>query len=131
MENFFCCCGNNFASFTIEVFVIYKRNFRNWPVSYEVVFPKKFDQLYTRYNQLHFSKLWKSFLKDIDTLIRGCMKNISCLPSDTLNSMLYSERKYRGLGIVCADWEAYLQHINIAQKLGKIDDPLLQSCRDF
>lgn len=76
-------------------------------------------------------KIKKSFLKDSDTLIRGCVKNISCLPSDTPNSMLYSERKYRGLGIVCATWEAHLQHINIAQRLEKFDDPLLQFCRDF
>lgn len=46
-------------------------------------------------------------LKEADILIRECVKNISCLPTETPNSMLYSPRKYRGLGIV----QAHLQRI--------------------
>ena len=76
-------------------------------------------------------KITKTTLKEIDTLIRGCVKNISCLPADTPNAMLYSPRKYRGLAIVRASWEVNLQHINIAQKLERINDPLLHLCRNF
>ncbi|KAJ4431929.1 hypothetical protein ANN_20537 [Periplaneta americana] len=48
------------------------------------------------------------FLSDADILIRTTVKEILNLPSDTPDNMLYSPKKYKGLGLYKASWEALL-----------------------
>lgn len=45
-------------------------------------------------------------------MIRGALKEILQIPMDTPDSMLYSPRKYKGLGLFRAKWEAVLQQFN-------------------
>ena len=45
--------------------------------------------------------------------------------------MLYSERKYKGLGLFKASWEMRLQHINICSVLKRVNDPLVNQLRNF
>lgn len=45
--------------------------------------------------------------------------------------MTYSHKKYKGLQIVRARWEAYLQHINICHVLEKVNDPNINKFKSF
>ena len=76
-------------------------------------------------------RLTTSFLRDIDKILKSAIKEIVGLPSDSPDAMIYSHRKYRGLGVFKAQWKAYLQHINISVRLTKLNDRLLEECRDF
>lgn len=58
-------------------------------------------------------KIPKKFLTDTDILIRSALKEIIQIPADIPNGMVYAERKNKSLGLFCAKWEAYLQHIKI------------------
>ncbi|KAJ4439677.1 hypothetical protein ANN_07805 [Periplaneta americana] len=62
-------------------------------------------------------KLPVKFLKDVDILIKSSIKDILQLPGDIPDNMLYFDKKFKGLGIFCARWEAYLQHVNSCMKL--------------
>ena len=77
------------------------------------------------------SKLKNKFLEDIDKLIKSAVKEIIGLPSDTPDSMIYSSRRLRGLGVIKCTWEAYLQHINICNTLRLSSDPLIHRTRNF
>ena len=76
-------------------------------------------------------KIKKGFLTDIDKLIKSAIKEIIGLPMDTPDTMLYSSRKVRGLGIMKASWEAYLQSINICNRLKRIGNIYLEATRNF
>jgi uncharacterized protein YaaW (UPF0174 family) len=54
----------------------------------------------------------KKFLNEGDKIIRSCVREILQLPGDTPNSFLYSDKKYKGLGIIRLEWEAYIQQFN-------------------
>ncbi|KAJ4426387.1 hypothetical protein ANN_27201 [Periplaneta americana] len=53
---------------------------------------------------------------------RGACKELIGLPHDCPDGMLYSPKKYRGLSLMKASWEAYVQHINICNTLLRVDD---------
>ena len=67
------------------------------------------------------SQFSDNYLKNIDKIIRSTVKEILQLPDDTPNAMLYSPKKWRGLGVIRAEWEASLQHFNNCQRLQKVD----------
>ena len=54
-------------------------------------------------------KIPKPFLSKADKLIRSSVKEILQLPHDKPNSMIYTNHKYKGLSIMKASWEAFLQ----------------------
>ncbi|KAJ4432848.1 hypothetical protein ANN_21487 [Periplaneta americana] len=68
-------------------------------------------------------------LEDIDTLIRSSVKQMLMLPSDTPTSMLYASKKFRGLGLVRASWEAFLQHCNTCITLILNENPYVNTMR--
>ncbi|KAJ4433259.1 hypothetical protein ANN_15518 [Periplaneta americana] len=71
------------------------------------------------------------FLSDIDKLIRSAVKEIINIPTDTPDAMLYAPRRLRGLGVFKAQWEAYLQHLNICQRLLHVDNPHVAATRNL
>ncbi|KAJ4440395.1 hypothetical protein ANN_08536 [Periplaneta americana] len=80
---------------------------------------------------LPINLLGKFAFKKPRTAPQSAVKEIIGLPIDSPDSMLYSSRKVRGLGIMKASWEAFLQHINVCNLLDSIDDPLLATTRNF
>lgn len=75
-------------------------------------------------------KIPAAALDTIDITIRTTVKAIIGLPTSTCNNMIYASRKFRGLGIVCAKWEIYLQHYAIAQRLSAVNDDLFHHVYD-
>lgn len=75
-------------------------------------------------------KIPSRFLKDVDIQTRNAVKEILSIPMDTPNGMIYGPKKYRGLGIMKAEWEASLQNINILKKLSDSNNPLLKLLRN-
>jgi hypothetical protein len=75
--------------------------------------------------------LTKKFLEDIDIIIRSAVKEIIGLPGDTPTGFVYAPRKFRGLGVMRATWEAHIQHFNICKKLQSVNDEMLCSVRDL
>ncbi|KAJ4437595.1 hypothetical protein ANN_17740 [Periplaneta americana] len=71
------------------------------------------------------------FLEDVDKLIKSSVKEILCLPGDMPDAMLYIERKYKGLSLFKAQWEACLQHLNICNTLLRTSNPLVVSTRNI
>ncbi|KAJ4441003.1 hypothetical protein ANN_10852 [Periplaneta americana] len=63
--------------------------------------------------------------------IRTCFKEIINIPTDTPDAMLYAPRRLRGLGVFIAQWEAYLQHLNICQRLLHVDNPHVAATRNL
>ena len=63
----------------------------------------------------------------LDVMIRRTVKEIIGLPMSTTDSLFYSPRKLRGLGLFRAAWEVYLQHFAISKKLSQVNDGLFQS----
>ena len=61
-------------------------------------------------------------LEVLDLNIRNSIKAIVGLPVRTSTEMFYAPRKFRGLGVVRCEWEVFLQHFAIAQKLLKVKD---------
>lgn len=45
--------------------------------------------------------------------------------------MIYAPKKFRGLALMRATWEAYIQHINICNTLIHIDDPYIHLVRNL
>ncbi|KAJ4449357.1 hypothetical protein ANN_00755 [Periplaneta americana] len=72
-----------------------------------------------------------SFLKDLDKVIRSAVKEMTSLPEDTPNDMLYSSKKVRGLGLIKAEWEANIQHFNICKRLSQVSDDHLLLVRNL
>jgi hypothetical protein len=77
------------------------------------------------------NKLPKSFLQDVDRVIRSSVKEILSIPTDTPNAMLYASKNLRGLSITKSEWEAFLQHYNICLVLVSANDPYIPYARDL
>lgn len=77
------------------------------------------------------NKIKTGFLNDIDKIIKGATKNIIGLPHDCPDAMLYSPKKFRGMGLMRAAWEAYIQHYNICRRLLHVEDQHLHAIRDL
>ena len=76
-------------------------------------------------------KLPAKFLSDADVLIKTTLKEVLQLPTDTPDSMLYTDRKYKGLGLFNSSWEAFLQHINACQRLQQSQNIHVNTCRNL
>jgi hypothetical protein len=76
-------------------------------------------------------KIPAHFAKTMDTVIRSAVKQILGISHDIPDAQLYSPQRLRGLGIVCIQWEQYLQHLSICQKLVHVEDPILQATRNL
>ncbi|KAJ4441857.1 hypothetical protein ANN_11716, partial [Periplaneta americana] len=72
-----------------------------------------------------------TFLTDIDKLILSAVKEIINIPTDTPDAMIYAPRRLRGLGVFKAQWEAYLQHLNICQRLLLVDNTHVAATRNL
>ena len=77
------------------------------------------------------NKIPAKFLSDADVLIKSTLKEILQLPTDTPDSMLYTDKKYKGLGLFKSSWEAFLQHINACQSLQRSHNIHVNTCRDL
>ena len=75
-------------------------------------------------------KIPSSSLETLDKNIRATAKAIIGLPTSTATASIYAPRKYRGLGLVCCAWEAYLQHYAISSKLSSSPDRLFHDVFD-
>ena len=75
--------------------------------------------------------LTKTFLEDLDKIIRSAFKELFSLPSDLNSHMLYSSHNVKGLQLFRASWEAYIQHINICRALDRAKSPYIQHTRDL
>lgn len=73
----------------------------------------------------------KSFLLKADKMIRSCVKEILQLPSDTPSSMIYCSNKHKGLSILRASWEAFLQQLNINTTLKSVNDQHVNIIRNY
>ena len=69
-------------------------------------------------------------LEVMDLNIRNSIKAIIGLPTRTSTEMFYAPRKYRGLGLVRCQWEVFLQHFAIAQKLSNVPDVMFRRSYD-
>ena len=76
-------------------------------------------------------KIPSKFLADADILIKSALKEILNLPTDTPDNMLYTEKKFKGLGLFCVRWEAFLQHINSCKKLLSIKNMYINNTRNL
>ena len=72
----------------------------------------------------------KAFLQAVDKMVKSAVKEILQLSKDTPDAFLYSPRKYRGLGVMRATWEAHLQHVSICHALLKDGNPYVVQVRD-
>ena len=71
-------------------------------------------------------KIPRRDLQVLDLNIRNSVKAILGLPLRTSTEMFYAPRKFRGLGLVRCEWEVYLQHFAIAQRLLRVQDETFQ-----
>ncbi|OQV25933.1 hypothetical protein BV898_00075 [Hypsibius exemplaris] len=70
-------------------------------------------------------------LQGVDQVVRSTVKEIVQLPADTPNSFFYAPRKFKGLGLMNAEWKASLPHINICFALEKDGNPLVFGVRNL
>jgi Reverse transcriptase (RNA-dependent DNA polymerase) len=77
------------------------------------------------------NKLSKGFLEDIDKIVRSAVKEALGLPSETPDSMIYSNRNMKGLGVTQARWEAFVQTYNICMRLSAVQDPYVTEVRNL
>ncbi|KAJ4445193.1 hypothetical protein ANN_06994 [Periplaneta americana] len=64
-------------------------------------------------------------------MIKSAVKEILQLPGDTPNNMMYTSTKYKGLSVMRAAWEAYLQQLNINTKLENLNYQHVNAVRDY
>lgn len=76
-------------------------------------------------------KIPRRFLEDADKLVKSTLKEILSLPTDTPDSMIYSEKRYKGLGVFRASWEALLQHINSCNILKREGNQYIEATRNL
>ena len=76
-------------------------------------------------------KLSQKFLMDIDKMIRSAAKEILLIPNDTPTSMIYSSKKFKGLGIFRSTWEAFIQNFNACLLLSKVTDDIIPLVRNL
>ncbi|KAJ4445647.1 hypothetical protein ANN_12330 [Periplaneta americana] len=69
------------------------------------------------------------FIVDADIMIRGVLKEILQLPNDLPTDMLYTDTKFKGLGLFCSAWELHLQNINACKILLKSNNSFLHATR--
>ncbi|KAJ4428783.1 hypothetical protein ANN_25776 [Periplaneta americana] len=81
-------------------------------------------------NRIVYSKTIIVFEYD-GSVTRGACKELIGLPHDCPDGMFYSPKKYRGLSLMKASWEAYVQHINICNTVLRVDDCHLHIIRDL
>ena len=77
------------------------------------------------------NKIPERFLDDADKIIKSTLKEILHLPTDMPDSMIYTHRKFKGLGLFRASWESILQQINGLRVLHKAQDPYITSTRNL
>ena len=77
------------------------------------------------------NKLPMKFLEDLDKIVKRLVKEILGIPMDTPNAFLYTSKKFRGLQIVRATWEAFIQHYNICTVLLRSNCMYLPFARDI
>lgn len=77
------------------------------------------------------NKLSREFLNDIDIIFRSAIKEILDLPSDIPNHMIYSAKNCNGLGLIKANWEAYIQHFKICDVLEKCQNAYVLATRNL
>lgn len=65
---------------------------------------------------------------NVDKIIKSAIKEILHLPSD---SVLYSPRKMKGLGIFRIEWEVTLQHLHICRLLYKSANTYITEIRNL
>jgi hypothetical protein len=70
-------------------------------------------------------KLATGFLNDVDLIFRTAAKEVLELPNDFASSILYAPKRFKGLGVTKAYWEAHIQHINICKSLIMLNDPYI------
>ena len=73
------------------------------------------------------SKMSQTFLTKVDNFIKNSVNEIVQLPADTRDSMLYSSKKVKGLGVYKAQWEAFLQRLNACHILKKSENVYMNS----
>ncbi|GAV05062.1 hypothetical protein RvY_15248 [Ramazzottius varieornatus] len=73
----------------------------------------------------------KTFLNTVDKIVKSAVREILQLPTDTPEAFMYAPRKYRGLGLMRAVWEAQLQHISICHALLRDGNPYVVNVRDL
>lgn len=76
-------------------------------------------------------KIPKSFLENINQLIRSATREMLSLPQDSPNSMLYSSSKHKGLNIINAAWEASIQCHGISISLMNVKNIYVPELRDL
>ena len=74
-------------------------------------------------------KISNKLLEDLDKMIRSAVKEVLDVPHDIPNSMLYSPKRFRGLEIFRANWEAFIKHFSICDILVKDGNPVVMACR--
>ena len=75
------------------------------------------------------NKISHKFITDLDIMIRGALKEILQLPNDLPNDMIYSDTKFKGLGLFCSAWEMHLQYVNKCKILLQSDIPFLHATK--
>lgn len=77
------------------------------------------------------NKIPQRFLIDADKILKSGAKEILQLPADVPDHMVYTDRKFKGLGLFRASWEAKLQHINICNKLRQANNGYINAIRNL
>lgn len=73
----------------------------------------------------------RKYIMKADYIIVSAVKESLQLPSLTPNSRLYTSSKYKGLSILRATWEMYLQQLNINYKLETANNSHINAVRDY
>ena len=84
-----------------------------------------------RFQNSNKLKIPKNFLITLDKMIKSSVKEILHLPTDTPDSMLYSSKKFKGLGVYRAQWEAVIQQFNSCRVLEKTHNKYINTLRDL
>src|ERR1700688_1515853 len=77
------------------------------------------------------NKLLKTFVENVDKIIRSAVKETIGLPGDTPNSMIYSSKKVKGLGIIRTAWECFIQTYSVCLRLLRAQDPYIPHVRNL
>ena len=77
------------------------------------------------------NKIPQNFLISADKILKSGAKEILQLPTDVPDHMVYTARKYKGLGLFRATWEAKLQHINTCNILARANNGYIHATRNL
>lgn len=69
-------------------------------------------------------------LEKVDMLLRQRVREICGLPADTPLPVYYTDRKYRGPGMLRVVWETSL-HFSIAKTLSRVNDVHFHAIREI